>query len=137
MAGSATNYAEDKLLGHALGVASFTMPSALYVALFNNTSGNAAANLEANILTDEISAGGYARTAVTFTAPSGGSSSNSATVTFPAASADWGTVTHLAVVDAASGTANAIFAGDLLASKIIQTGDVFQLNAGNLTITLA
>jgi hypothetical protein len=88
-------------------------------------------------LTDEISAGGYARTAVTFTAPSGGSSSNSATVTFPAASADWGTVTHLAVVDAASGTANAIFAGDLLASKIIQTGDVFQLNAGNLTITLA
>jgi len=133
MAGSATDYLENKLLGHALGVASYTMPTTLYVALF---TGSALTNLEQNVLTDEVTGTGYARTAVTFTAPTGGSTSNSATVTFPAAGADFGTITAIAVTDQLTG-GNALFAGSLAASKIIQTGDVFQINAGNLTITLA
>ena len=39
---------------------SFSSPSAVYVGLFLNTSGNAVTNLEAGTLTDEVSGNGYA-----------------------------------------------------------------------------
>lgn len=133
MAGSATNLLENKLLDHALGVTAFTMPTTLHVALF---TGSAAANLEQNITTDEVSGTGYARVPVTFTAAVAGSSSNSAAVQFAAAGSDFGTITSIAVMTDATG-GDAIFHGELASSKIIQTGDVFVINTGNLTITLA
>lgn len=134
---SASNYLENKVLDHVLKVAAYTQPAGLYVGLFLNTSGNAATNLEEGTITDEISTSGtsYARVAVTFGASSGGSSTNSAAVTFAAAGTDWGTVTHIAVMDQATG-GNVLFWGQLTASKIIQTADIFQINASNLTITL-
>jgi hypothetical protein len=106
--------------------------------LFNNVSGQAAANLEAGTLTDEISASGtaYARKAVTFAAASGGTSATNTTVTFDAATASWGTVTHVAVMDQASG-GNVLFWGAVTTSKTIDSGDTFQVTSGNLTISLA
>lgn len=133
MAGSATDFLENKLLDHALGVASFSMPTTLHIALF---TGSAAANLEQNILTDEVTGTGYARVPVTFSAASGGSTSNSAAIQFAAAGADFGTITSIAVMSSLTG-GDALFHGQLAASKVIQTGDVFVINTGNLTITLA
>ena len=135
---AASNYLENKVLDHVLRVTSYSQPAGLWLALFNNTSGSAAANLEAGTLTDETSTSGtaYARKAVTFAAASSGSSATSATVTFDTATANWGTITHVAVMDAAT-SGNVLFYGAVTTAKTIETGDTFQISSGNLTIALA
>jgi hypothetical protein len=135
---AASNYLENKVLDHVLTATSYTAPAARYLALFTNTSGSAAANLEAGTLTDEISTSGtaYAREAVTFAAASGGSSATNATVTFDTATANWGTITHVAVMDAET-SGNVLFYGAVTTSKTIETGDTFQVSSGNLTVSLA
>lgn len=143
---AASNYLEAKLLDHTLryGTAPYTGVSTLYLALFNNTSGNAATNLEAGTLTDEVttSASAYSRKAVTFAAASaaGGttSSASSATVTFDTATASWGSITHIAIMDGATaGAGNVLFYGAVTTAKTIDTGDTFQVSSGNLTVALA
>ena len=137
---NASNYLEGKVLDHVLRVTSFTQPSGLWLGLFNNTSGNAATNLEAGTLTDETSTSGtaYVRKAVTFAAASSGTSATSATVTFDAATANWGTITHVAIMDGATaGAGNVLFWGAVTTAKTIETGDTFQVTSGNLTVTLA
>lgn len=137
---AASNYLENKLLDHVLKNTAYSQPSSLYVALFNNTSGNAAANLEAGQLTDEVSTSGtaYARKTVAFSAAANGSAATNATVTFDAATASWGSVTHVAVVDGGTaGAGNVLFWGAVTTAKTIDTGDTFQISSGNLTISLA
>ena len=139
---AASNFLEAKLLDHTLrySTAPYTAPSTLYLALFTNTSTNAAANLEAGTLSDEVttSASAYARKAVTFAAASSGSSATNATVTFDAATASWGTVTHIAIMDGATaGAGNVLFYGAVTTSKLIESGDTFQVSSGNLTVSLA
>jgi hypothetical protein len=135
----ASDYLEDALLDHVLRNTAYTSPSAVYVGLF--TEGDSAGDnndlLEEGTLTNEISGNGYARVAATFSAASGGSITTSANVTFAAASGgDWGTITHIAILDAAS-AGNVLFYGTLTTSKTIQDGDTFQITSGNLTVTLA
>lgn len=137
---AASNYLEQKILDHVLryATAPYTAPTTLYVGLFKNTSGNAATNLEAGTLTDEISGGSYARKTVTFGAANAttGVIATNATVTFDEASATWGTVTHVAILDAST-SGNVLFWGALTTSKTIESGDTFQITSGSLTITLA
>ncbi|CAB5223757.1 hypothetical protein UFOVP389_10 [uncultured Caudovirales phage] len=121
---AASNYLENKLLDHTLrySTAPYTGASTLYLALFNNTSGNAATNLEAGTLTDEVttSSSAYSRKAVTFAAASSGSSASSATVTFDTATASWGSITHIAVMDGATaGAGNVLFYGAVTTAKTI------------------
>jgi hypothetical protein len=139
---AASNYLENKVLDHVLkyGSAPYTGASTIYLALFNNTSGSAAANLEAGTLTDETSTSGtaYARQAVTFASASSGTSATSATVTFATATANWGTITHVAVMDGGTaGSGNVLFYGAVTTSKTLETGDTFQVSSGNLTVSLA
>lgn len=137
---AASNYLENKVLDHVLTATTYTAPAARYLALFTNTSGSAAANLEAGTLTDEVSTSGtaYARQAVTFAAASSGSSATNATVTFPTATANFGTITHVAVMDGdTEGAGNVLFYGAVTTSKTIETGDTFQVSSGNLTVSLA
>ena len=137
---AASNYLENKVLDHVLrySTAPYTGVSTLYLALFNNTSGSAATNLEAGTLTDETSTSGtaYARKTITFGAASSGTSTSSATVTFDTATANWGTITHVAVMDAST-SGNVLFYGAVTTSKTIETGDTFQVSSGNLTVSLA
>lgn len=134
---AASNFLENALLDHVLGGgAAYTRPTTRFLALFTNTSGSAAANLEAGTLTDEVSGGSYVRKPITFNAASGGTSASAATVTFDAATANWGTITHVAVLDAAT-AGNVLFYGAVTTPKQIEVGDTFQVTAGNLTITLS
>lgn len=133
---AASNYLENKVLDHVLKNTSYSQPASLYVGLFTNTSGNAATNLEAGTLTDEVSGGSYARKAATFAAASGGTAATSATITFDTASASWGTITHVAVLDNST-SGNVLFWGAVTTSKTIDSGDTFQITSGNLTISLA
>jgi hypothetical protein len=135
---AASNYLENKVLDHVLTATGYTAPTTRYLALFTNTSGSAAANLEAGTLSDEVTTSGtaYGRKTITFAAASGGSSASNATVTFDTATANWGTITHVAVMDAAT-SGNVLFYGAVTTSKTIETGDTFQVSSGNLTISLA
>jgi hypothetical protein len=133
---AASNYLENKVLDHVLTATAYTQPTTRYLGLFTNTSTNAAANLENGTLTDEISGGSYARQTVAFAAASNGTSATNATITFPAATANWGTVTHVAVMDAAT-AGNVLFWGAVTTAKTIETGDTFQVTSGNLTVSLA
>jgi hypothetical protein len=136
MSNAASNYLEDKLLDHTLRNTAFTQPSALYVALFHGTAAGVLTNLEAGTLTDEVTLGNYSRQTVTFSAASSGATSNSSTVTFPVATANYdAAVTCVAVMDASS-SGNVLFYGELTTSKTVTTGDTFQIAGGNLQISL-
>ena len=125
---AASNYLENKLIDHSLGTTAYTAPSAVYVALFTSDPTDAGTGTE-------VSGGGYARQSATFAAASSGSASTNATVTFPTATANYGTVTHVGIYDASS-AGNLLFHGAVTTSKTIETGDTFQISSGNLTISL-
>lgn len=133
---AASNFLENAVLNHVLTATSYTPPSTRFLALFTNTSGVASTNLESGVLTDEVAGGSYARQPVTFGVAANGSSATNVTVTFPAATANWGNITHVAVMDASTG-GNVLFYGAVTTPKTIETGDTFQVSTGNLTISLA
>lgn len=128
---AASDYLENKVLDHVLTGSAYSQPAARYLALFTADTG-----LESNSPSAEISGGSYARQAVTFAAASSGQSATNATVTFPTASGNWGTITHVAVMDAST-SGNVLFWGAVTTSKTIETGDTFQVTSGNLTVSLA
>ena len=130
---SASNYLENKLLDHVLSSA-YTRPATLYLALFKNNA-SVESNLESNIKTDEVSGNGYARVAISFSAAANGAAKNSGIVTFSPATAAWGTISHVAVMDAST-SGNVLFWGAVTVPKLIETGDIFQIAVANLTITL-
>lgn len=126
---AASDFLENKLLDHSLATTAYTAPAAVYVGLFTSDPTDAGTGTE-------VSGGSYARQSATFSAASGGSASTSATITFPSATANWGTITHIGLYDASS-AGNLLYHGAVTTSKTIETGDTFQISSGNLTITLA
>jgi hypothetical protein len=126
---AASDYLENKLLDHSLATTAYTAPGAVYVGLFTSDPTDAGTGTE-------VSGGSYARQSATFGAASSGSASTSATITFPAATASWGTITHVGIYDASS-SGNLLFHGAVTTSKAIESGDTFQISSGNLTISLA
>jgi len=123
-----TDYLENKIIDHMLRNQSYTPPATIYLALFTTAPGDAGGGTE-------VSGGSYARQAVTLSAASGGASENSADITFPTATADWGTVTHVALMDALTG-GNMLMHTPLDASKTVNDGDTFKINAGDLDVTV-
>ena len=125
-----SNYLETKLYDHILRNTIFTSPTTVYVALFT-----AVTDAEAGTGT-EVSGGSYARQSVAFGASTDGVGSNSGIITFPTASANWGTITHAGLFDASSaGNALSVIKA-LAASKVINTGDIFRFPIGNLSFTI-
>ena len=94
---SLTHYAEGKVGDAILRAISFTAPTQLYMALFTVAPTDAGGGTE-------VSGGGYARQPVTFgagtTQTTGTLWTNSSTVTFPQATANWGTIVAFAFFDA-------------------------------------
>ena len=124
-----SDHAECKILNTLRNVAWTAF--AAYVALFTTATTDAGGGTE-------VSGGSYARQFVGLSEATGagGSISNAADIVFPTATADWGTVTHIAIMDAAT-LGNMIMHSPLDASKAIATGDTFKMNAGELKVTLA
>lgn len=128
---AASDYLENKLLDHVLKNTAYTQPSNLYVGLFTASTG-----LESNSPTSEVSGNAYARKTVAFDAAASGTTQNTSNVTFDTATGTWGTITHIAVMDASSG-GNVLFWGAVATSKLIESGDTFQISADNLVIALS
>lgn len=129
MANNLSDAAENLLLDHVNLVAAWTPSTPLKVALYTAAPGESGGGTE-------VTGGSYARTNVTFGAASGGSASNSADVTFPTASANWGTVVAAAIFDSHA-TPKFIWYGTLTASKTVDNGDTFKIPTGSLTISLS
>ena len=121
---------EDKLYDHLFLNTTYSDPVTVYAALFDGTASTGL--LEAGTLTGEIAGNAYARTAITFGAPTAGLGSNSAAVTFPAASGgNWGTITYMAIMDAS--TAGNVMMYTALDSTVeINDGNQFQFNIGDI-----
>ena len=124
-----SNYLENALINAVLRNTTYTSPATVYVSLYTTDPTDADSGTE-------VSGGSYARTAVTMGAPSNGVSTNSADVTFPTATAGWGTVSHIGIHDAST-SGNLLFHTPLDTSKTIDSGDIFKITTGNLSVTLA
>lgn len=129
MAGSLSNYAENKVIDHVLGKTAFTMPTA-YLALYTVAPSDAGGGTE-------VTGGSYARVAIAsaFGAASSGSSANTSQIAFTQASASWGTVVAFGILDAST-AGNLLWWGDLTSSKAVASGDTAVFNTGQLTVTL-
>jgi len=105
-----------------------TQPTSVHMALFTTTPG------AGGVGGVEVSGGSYARVDVstTFGTPVSGSSASVSDVTFPAATANWGTVNGFGVY-------NAAVAGDLLyyaslgTPRTVLSGDVAKFLTSSLT----
>jgi len=124
-----SNYLENGLLNAVLRNTSYTSPATVYVGLYTSNPG------EGNTGT-EVSGNSYARKSATFGSPSDGVCTNSAAVEFDQATGSWGTVSHVGLLDAIT-SGNLLFYTDITTSKTIETGDIFKIAAGSLSVTLA
>jgi hypothetical protein len=124
-----SNFLENAIINATLRATTYTSPATVYVSLYTSDPTDADSGTE-------VTGGSYARTAVTFGAPSNGVTTNSADVTFPTATAGWGTVSHIGIHDAST-AGNLLFHTALDTSKTIDSGDIFKISTGNLSVTLA
>ena len=126
-----SDYLEIKLLNETLNGVAFTAVDNPYISLHTADPTDAGTGAE-------VSGGSYARVASSFATASGTSGAvvTDATATFPTATANWGTVGWIGLWDAAS-SGNMLYHTALDASKTIDSGDIFKITAGNLSVTLA
>ena len=128
---SFANFWENEILDHVMGKGAYTPPT-IYVGLSTADPLDDASGLA------EPSGGAYARVTTAagdWNAAAAGVIDNANILTFPTATGSWGTVTHFALFDAASG-GNMLAHGALTASKAISSGDTPKFAAGDLEVTL-
>jgi hypothetical protein len=133
MAGSFSDYLENAVLDHLTGVATFTTPTNVYVALYTAAPTDAGGGTE-------VTGGSYARATVAkgstnWNTASNGATSNKTAITFATATADWGTVVAVGLLDNSTG-GNLLAWADLTANKSVPNGATASFAAGELDITL-
>lgn len=117
----------NALLNLVLNGDAYTAPASVWVALFT---------VAPTATTDgtEVTGGDYERIEVTFGTSTTATTSNTAAVPFPVATASWGTVTAVAICDADT-LGNQLYYGNLTAPKTVGTDDQLNFAAGALTVT--
>jgi hypothetical protein len=124
-----SNYLENALINVTLRNTTYTAPATVYVSLWTTDPTDAGTGTE-------VTGGSYARQSVTFGAPSNGASLNTTAVEFPQATASYGTVGWIGINDALT-TGNLLYHTPLTTSKTIDTGDIFKIAIGSLSVTLS
>ena len=132
MAGSKSDFLENEVLDHVLGNAAYSAPATVYAALFTSSPSDAGGGTE-------VATGSYARVAITnnatnWPAAAGGSKSNGTAITFPTATANWGTIVAVGIFDASTG-GNLLFWATLTNSRTVFTSDVLTFPAGSFIVT--
>ena len=130
----ASNYLEEKFLTGLLGGSNVTFSGKPYIGLMKSSPSDSGGGTE-------VSGTNYSRVRVgdtgqgSFSVGSTGTATNSSAFTFADAGSAWGTVTHIALYDSASG-GNLLLFATLNASANIQSGDIFKIPASGFTITM-
>lgn len=120
-------YLDNNIANLVLRNTAFTPPVQTYLALFTAAPTPAGGGTE-------VSGGSYSRQPVTWTAPVNGQCANSIDVIFAIATASWGTVTHFALFDAASG-GNMLYFNNMSAAMLIDINGQPKFYTGQLIIT--
>lgn len=124
-----TNYERNRVGDARYGDGTYTKPATVYLALFTAAPTVAGGGTE-------VTGGSYARVAITNDLANwpdmvAGVKSNGLAITFPQATASWGVITHVAIMDALTGGNMQDFAA-LPAPKTIQNGDTASFAVGQL-----
>ena len=141
MANEATNYIERRILDFIFknNALSFSSPgNSIYVGLATAVSAAETGSLtEANFTNyarQQVAASGW--TTVGSDSTDTQTATNAANIEFPASGGGGDdAITHAFIADASS-SGNILFVGTIT-NRTISTGDIFRINAGNLTITLS
>ena len=121
----------ETLVGGALLRGETITGGTVYAALFTADPGESGDTMA------EVSAASYERMAVTFGAPAiDGQFANDSEVLFPVTTEAWGSVTHLALMTAATG-GSMIMSMPLNASITVASGEQLRINPGALTVTFS
>lgn len=128
--GVISDYLENKILDHTLRNTAYTSPgTSIYIALFTDAAVQDDANSGI-----EVTGGDYARVQVSaWNAPTSGSSANTGDITFATASANWGNIRYIGIMDAAT-DGNLLFWGQLTEDKDVTDGDTFSISAGDIDL---
>lgn len=143
--GALSDFVENKIIDWFLRGQAYTPPATVYVALLTAAPSDTGGGTE-------VSGGSYARVAVasslanwagtqaaastTASSGTGGTTSNNTAITFPAPTANWGSVTHMAVYDASS-AGNLLWYSALTTAKTVNNGDPApSFPAASLTLQL-
>ena len=131
-----SSYLKDNIIDHFLRNQAFTPPTTVYLALFTAVTGLADDNPTA-----EVSGGDYARLECALDAASGGVTANTSDLTSPIATASWGTITHVALVDHLTNTTwgtnvHVLAYAALDTPREITATDLLKIDAGDLDLTL-
>lgn len=139
-ANAATNYLERRLLHYIFknDSLSFSTPGdSIYVGLATAVSaaetGTVTEATFTNYARQQVTASNW--TLVGSDSTDQQTATNAANIEFPASGGTNNTITHIIIADAAS-SGNILFVGALDVQKVIESGDIFRINAGNLTIEL-
>lgn len=147
MAGNLSDYAENKILEHSTGKTSWSRPN-VWIALYTVAPTDSSAGTE-------VSQTGYARVQVadgtnsvwgsassgsiknngSYNASDSGLGAGTGVITFPKATAAWGTVSAVALLDASTG-GNIIWYGTLTNAKTIDIDDTVSFAANDLQLSL-
>lgn len=133
MAGSKSDYLENKDLDHNLGKTSFTMPASVYLALC--TTAPTDASTGSTIV--EASYTGYARKqvlAAALNAASGGVTTNGSDIVFADCTGGSSAIIGFALVDASS-AGNVLYWGTMTSKTIDTSNTPPTVKAGSLSIS--
>ena len=138
---AATNYLERRLLHFIFknNSLSFSSPGdSIYVGLATAVSAAETGSVTeadfTNYARQQVTAANW--TTIGADSTDTQTATNAANIEFPASGGGGtDTITHVIIADASS-SGNILFVGALDASKAIASGDIFRINAGNLTIEL-
>lgn len=124
-------YTCNKLIDHAHGKTSFTMPS-VWVGLSTTTPNSSDGNVT------EPSGNNYSRVSTsgsTWTTAASRAATNATDITFPTSSGSWGTITHIVAYDASSGGNLLWYAS--ITPKSVPSGATPKIVAGEADVTLS
>lgn len=139
-AGEISTYLADELLDHVFNNAAYTAPGTTWVGLATATI----SDTTTGDTIGEPSGGAYARAQVNV---NGGASptwdlaassvvDNGGTITFATATASWGTVTGVAILDAST-SGNVLFYDNAQTDQAVGSADLWRYNAGDLDVVMS
>lgn len=141
-----SDYLEDSLVDHIFRTSSWSKPSVLAMALLTtNAIDGDSGTFSTGTGVEVPDAGAYAREArnpadANWAAATGGGgqTSNVAEITFTTATASWGSVAAVAIVDDASfDSGNMLFYSEVGTPRTIDSGDTAEFAIGAITVTFA
>ena len=131
-----TNFLENKLLDALTGVAPYTFPSNVYIALFTTDP------TDAGIVTGEVSVSEYERKSLSghFSTAVGtsGSSSNTSIISWITPTVPWGIVTHIGfMIGGTKGVSDMLLWAEPYSAQEIDSSYTMLINISDLTLIIS